>query len=133
VLPLLRSPLLALLAGASVEGGLAHLPRVEVSDGSAVTTVVASPGYPETPITGAPIVLPPPEPGVTVFHAGTRRRDDGALVTAGGRVFAVTAVARTFADAQRASRSTAQSIDFPDKVLRRDIGWREQARRARTP
>jgi phosphoribosylamine---glycine ligase len=51
-------------------------------------------------------------------------------VTAGGRVFAVTAVAHDFASAQRASLDGATGIDFPDKVLRRDIGWRELARRA---
>ena len=81
-------------------------------------------------MTGAPIVLPEPAAGVSIFHAGTKRSEDGALVTAGGRVFAVTAVAPSFEEAQRLSLATAEMIQFPDKVLRRDIGWREQARRA---
>ena len=130
VLPLVESPLLNLLMGGAVEGGLASAPPVVVRAGAAVTTVVASPGYPETPITGAPIVLPTFAPGVVAFHAGTRHRDDGMLVTAGGRVFAVTAVAPSFEGAQRASLAGAEGIDFPNKVLRRDIGWRERARRA---
>jgi len=130
VLPLLDRGLLDLLMGASVEGGLADVREPVVRAGAAVTTVVASPGYPETPITGAPITLPPPAAGVVVFHAGTRTRDDGALVTSGGRVFAVTAVAGDFESAQRASLAGATDIAFPDKVLRRDIGWRELARRA---
>lgn len=132
VLPLLESPLVDLLLGCSEEGGLASAPRISVKDGAAVTTVVASPGYPDSPITGAPIVLPDFPPGVVAFHAGTRLRDDGTLVTAGGRVFAVTAVAPTFEGAQGASLAGAESIQFPDKVLRRDIGWRELARRAGT-
>jgi phosphoribosylamine--glycine ligase len=130
VLPLLDAGLLDLLMGASVEGGLAGVREPVVRAGAAVTTVVASPGYPETPMTGTPIHLPPTADGVVVFHAGTRSREDGALVTAGGRVFAVTAVANDFDAAQRASLAGAAAIDFPDKVLRRDIGWRELARRA---
>lgn len=133
VLPLLRTRLVDLLVGASAQDGLASATPVEVAVGAAVTTVVASAGYPDSPAVGAPIVLPPVWPGVTIFHAGTSLRADGTLVTAGGRVFAVTAVAATFAEAQRASRSTAELVDFDGKVLRRDIGWREQARRAGTP
>lgn len=132
VLPLLRTRLLDLLIGASIEGGLADAPQIESAAGAAVTTVVASPGYPGTPMPGAPIVLPTPSPGVTIFHAGTARREDGLLYAEGGRVFAVTAVAPTFAEAQRASRSTAEAIELRGKVLRRDIGWREQARHAGT-
>jgi phosphoribosylamine--glycine ligase len=130
VLPLLTSSLLELMVGASIEGGLRGARQPTVIDGAAVTTVIASPGYPETPITGAPVVLPPVSTGTLVFHAGTKRRDDGALVTSGGRVFAVTAVAASFEEAQRLSLSGADMIQFPDKVLRRDIGWRERARRA---
>lgn len=130
VLPLLERGLLSLLMGAAVEGGLRDVVPPAVRAGAAVTTVVASPGYPETPMTGAPITVPAMATGVVAFHAGTRQRDDGVLVTAGGRVFAVTAVADDFESAQRASLAGASAIEFPDKVLRRDIGWRELARRA---
>jgi phosphoribosylamine--glycine ligase len=74
--------------------------------------------------------LPPEERGVHVFHAGTAIDKSGELVTAGGRVFAVTAVGLTLADASRESARVAEAIDFDGKQLRRDIGWREQERGA---
>ena len=96
----------------------------------AVTTVLAARGYPETPEKGAPITIPEDLPeGVTVFHAGTRRDADGTLRVNGGRVLNVTAVASHFAEAQRLSRSAAERIEFAGKQFRRDIGWREAARR----
>jgi phosphoribosylamine--glycine ligase len=65
---------------------------------------------------------------VLVFHAGTARRGTGELVTAGGRVLAVTARAETFPEAQRLSRLAAERIAFDGKQFRRDIGWRELER-----
>jgi phosphoribosylamine--glycine ligase len=101
---------------------------------SAVTTVLAAAGYPERVRLGDAITLPQTlPPGVTLFHAGTALDASGALVTAGGRVLAVTAVADTFEEAQRLSRSTAQQVQFDGKQVRDDIGWREVARRAGTP
>ena len=96
--------------------------------GFAVTTVLASVGYPETPRTGDVITIPPADAGVTVFHAGTKRRSDGALVTNGGRVLALTASASTFEEAQRKSREFAGRVEFEGKQFRADIGWRELAR-----
>ena len=98
----------------------------------AVTTVLAAAGYPDTPRLGHPITLPDDVPdGVHVFHAGTGRDASGQLVTAGGRVLAVTGVARTFDDARSLSRETAARVEFAGKQYRDDIGWREAARRAR--
>jgi phosphoribosylamine--glycine ligase len=93
--------------------------------------VLASRGYPDTPEKGAVITIPSALPaGVTIFHAGTARGPDGALRANGGRVLTVTAVAPTFVEAQRRSREAAESIEFEGKVFRRDIGWREAARRS---
>jgi phosphoribosylamine--glycine ligase len=93
--------------------------------------VLASRGYPETPEKGAVISIPAILPeGVTVFHAATARGADGVLRANGGRVLTVTAVASTFAEAQRLSREAAEAIEFEGKVFRRDIGWREAARRS---
>ena len=104
---------------------------LEVSRQAAVTTVLASRGYPDSPETGAPILLPDRQaPGVTVFHAGTRRDADGTLRATGGRVLTVTAVAASFTEAQRLSREASEAVRFEGKVFRRDIGWREAARRA---
>ena len=96
--------------------------------GHAVTTVLAAAGYPESPRTGDVITIPPAPDDVLVFHAGTKRRDDGALVTSGGRVLAITALASSFEEAQRKSRDFASRVQFAGKQFRDDIGWRELAR-----
>jgi phosphoribosylamine--glycine ligase len=133
ILPLLASsllePALAIARGESLAGAapLAWRP------GFALTTVVASPGYPDAPTTGAPIVLPDADDDVLVFHAGTARDADGRLVTAGGRVLAVTALAPTLAEAQRRSAAYAERVEFAGRQYRRDIGWRALDRHARAP
>jgi phosphoribosylamine--glycine ligase len=101
-------------------------------EGACVTTVLAAANYPETPRTGDPITLPALADGVTVFHAGTARDAQGRLVTAGGRVLAVSAVAPTVAEAQRRSRAFAERVQFAGRQFRTDIGWREIARSERT-
>jgi phosphoribosylamine-glycine ligase len=91
---------------------------------------VAAEGYPGTVQPGATIELPPDEAGVIVFHAGTKRVLDGSLVTAGGRVLAVTALGATLAKAQALSASHAARVKFAGRQYRRDIGWRDLARAA---
>ena len=96
---------------------------------ASVTTVLAARGYPDRPEKGAEIHIPATlPPGVTVFHAGTTRGADGVLRASGGRVLNVTAVAPTFAEAQRRSRQAAEAVQFEGKIYRRDIGWREARR-----
>ena len=103
-------------------------------ESAAVTTVLAAAGYPEQVRTGDRITLPPIEhEGVHVFHGGTARNARGELVTAGGRVLAVTAVADTFERAQTLSRQYAEQTHFDGKQYRTDIGWRELGRRAGAP
>ena len=103
--------------------------RVSTSGGAAVTTVLASRGYPDAPEKGASIRLPDQQPsGVTVFHASTTRGSDGLLRVAGGRVLTATGVAPTFDEAQRLSRQAAEAVQFDGKTFRRDIGWREASR-----
>jgi phosphoribosylamine--glycine ligase len=65
---------------------------------------------------------------VIVYHAGTALHD-GRLVTAGGRVLAVTGIASDLSAAAERSRWAAAAIQFPGKYFRRDIGWRELTRR----
>jgi phosphoribosylamine---glycine ligase len=131
VLPLMRSSLLDSMIAVASGDGLAGVPAVAWGSGFAVTTVLAARGYPDAPATGDVITLPERDARVIPFHAGTSRRADGALVTAGGRVLAATAVAPTFDVAQRASTDYASAVDFAGKQYRTDIGWRESARRAR--
>jgi len=105
---------------------------LRIARASAVTTVLAARGYPDAPEKGAVITIPRDLPdGVTVFHAGTARGDDGVLRASGGRVLTVTAVATDFASAQAASRAASEAVTFEGKVFRRDIGWREAARQGR--
>lgn len=128
VLPLLKPGLLGALE--RIARGESPGP-VESLPGHAVTTVLASRGYPENPAKGAPITLPAdPGSGIAIFHAGTARDEDGVLRVAGGRVLNVTGTGSSFADAQRRSRDGAERIQFETKVFRGDIGWRELARSA---
>ena len=126
VLPLVDRGLAALFEAAARGEAL---PEITLRSGAAVTTVLAAKGYPDAPEKGAEITIPDHLPaGVTVYHAGTARRDDGALVTAGGRVLAVTAVAETFGAARAASLEGAAAVRFAGKQFRSDIGWREVSR-----
>ena len=61
---------------------------------------------------------------VTVYHAGTRMDDEGRVLTNGGRVLNVTALAPTFEAARDLAYEACEKIDFEGKTLRRDIGLR---------
>ena len=131
ILPLMRSSLLDLISTIARDEPIASAANIQWHPGFSVTTVVAAPGYPAAPRTGQSVTLPPEQPGVTVFHAGTSAGPDGDLRAAGGRVLAVTAVAPTLAGAQRLSRDHAQAVRLDGKQLRTDIGWRDLRRNAR--
>jgi phosphoribosylamine--glycine ligase len=131
VLPLLRSSLLDMMLAAARGESLADV-RAEFQRGVALTTVVAANGYPDTPRLGDRIAIPDwldDSHDVLLFHAGTRILDD-QLVTSGGRVFAVTGLGNTIAEAADRSRRAADAIQFEGKYFRRDIGWRELQRNA---
>lgn len=120
VLPLLSSPLLRWILPVAQGTELPDAPFVWEPK-SAVTTVVAAAGYPGRARIGDPIQLPPPHADTVVFHAGTARDDSGRLVSAGGRVVAVTGVAKTLEQAAALSRRAAEGIQLEGKQLRRDI------------
>jgi phosphoribosylamine--glycine ligase len=131
LMPLMDSSLLELLAAVGAGGSLARSRAPDWKPLSAVTTVVAAEGYPEKARTGDVIELPEAPDGVNIFHAGTARNPSGDLVTAGGRVLAVTAVAEQLSDAAEQSRAVAEEVSFKGKQLRGDIAWRELTRGAR--
>jgi phosphoribosylamine---glycine ligase len=131
LMPLMDSSLLELLASVGGGGSLASARAPDWRPLFSVTTVVAAEGYPEKPRTGDVIHLPDVEDEVQIFHAGTALNSAGELVTAGGRVVAVAAVADTLLEAAERSRSVAEEISFKGKQLRRDIAWRELTRGAR--
>jgi phosphoribosylamine--glycine ligase len=131
LMPLMDSSLLELIASVAGGGSLANSRPPDWKPLVAVTTVVAADGYPEKPRTGDVIHLPEPPGDVHVFHAGTALSSSGELVTAGGRVLAVTAVAEGLLEAAERSREYAEQVSFKGKQLRGDIGWRELTRGAR--
>jgi phosphoribosylamine--glycine ligase len=117
VLALLATPLGGLLKAAAT-GTLARHPALEWRPGAAVTVVVASHNYPGTPRTGD-VIEGAERPGV--IHAGTARRADGALVSAGGRVLSVTATGSDLAAARAAAYALVDGISLDGSHHRTDI------------
>jgi phosphoribosylamine--glycine ligase len=92
---------------------------------SALGVVMAAAGYPASPRKGDLIEgLPAGSEDMQVFHAGTQRREDGALFTSGGRVLTVTALGEPLRAAQQRAYAALESIRFDGMQLRRDIGHR---------
>jgi phosphoribosylamine--glycine ligase len=121
LLPRMKSDLLEVCL-AVVENRLAGV-DVAWDDGASVCVMLASGGYPGAYKTGFPIEgIEDVDPDVLVFHAGTRRRDDGALVTAGGRVLAVTATGPSLEEARAKAYRNIERIRFEAMHYRRDIG-----------
>lgn len=127
VLPLLESDLLELLQACAERRLTDH--QVEWKPGCAVTVVLASGGYPGAYETGKPISGLDEAgslPGVVVFHAGTTDRA-GQVVTAGGRVLAVSAVGASFAEAIDRAYTGVEKIGFEGRHCRKDIAARVRA------
>ncbi len=98
---------------------------VQWDDDWAVSVVLTSAGYPGSYEKGKRIFGVDDAnamDGVTVYHAGTALDADGNLVTAGGRVLDVTAVAGTFEDARNRAYEACDKIWFEGKTYRHDIG-----------
>src|SRR6185436_20051619 len=110
-------------------GGLAGA-EMEWDERVAVTLVLASAGYPESPRTGDEITGLDAVPGeIELTHAGTAR-DGDRVVTAGGRVLNVTALGDGPAAARGAAYAAADQIQFEGRQLRRDIAARAVERSA---
>ncbi len=110
---------------AAVEGHLAGA-KLEWLPQPSVTVIAASKGYPGSFATGLEITgleEAAKQPGVTIFHSGTSNVD-GRLVTASGRVLAVTAVADTLPEARNQAYRALDKINFEGIYYRRDIAHR---------
>ncbi len=120
ILPRLKSDLLELFE-ATINGTLDRV-TIEWDERAAVTVVLASGGYPDKYETRKPIsgLGTARTPDVHIFHAGTRN-ENGKIVTAGGRVLAVTALGETAAAARARAYETVSQIDFEGCRYRRDI------------
>ncbi|MBO9521962.1 MAG: phosphoribosylamine--glycine ligase [Nocardioidaceae bacterium] len=118
LLALLDSPLAALLKGAA-DGKLHEVEPPRWKPGAAVAVVMASAGYPASSHSGD-VISGIESAGCDVIHAGTALVDD-ALVTAGGRVLAVTAVGEDLADARARAYDGVAAIRFDGAQYRTDI------------
>ncbi len=124
----LRSDL-TLLCEAALEGRLDEM-GMDWDPRAALGVVLAAGGYPDAVRKGDPIsgleraaMLPG-----KVFHAGTQARDDGTVITNGGRVLCAVGLGDSVADAQRAAYALVDCIAWEGMHCRRDIGYRAVAR-----
>lgn len=114
VLALLKTPLAELLYAAA-SGALKTFPPLRWRDGSAVSVVISTKGYPESPRSGDVIT------GADgLFHAGTKL-ENGVLQTAGGRVLCATATGRNLTEARAAAYELAGNVNIDGSHYRKDI------------
>ena len=115
---------------ASIDGTLSSLPPISWKKYSAVCVILASKGYPESYSKDEEIVgLDVSTPNSEVFHSGTRK-ENGKILTSGGRVLGVTAVGETLDVAITNAYLRVEKINWPSKYYRTDIGkkgltWRK--------
>jgi phosphoribosylamine--glycine ligase len=123
VMPLLQTDLVALLA--AMDNGTLADANISYFDKKAATVVAVSGGYPGAYEKNIPIIgweLAPKHPQTLVFHAGTAQANEG-LVTAGGRVVAVTSFGDTLGEAVQHAVATLEQIQFEGMYYRKDIGY----------
>ena len=119
VLPRLQTDLVSLLE-ATAKGKLKDC-SLSIDPRSATTVMIVSGGYPEEYEKGKVISGLQQESESIIFHAGTREKD-GEVLTAGGRVLAITSLADNFKDALKKSYSRIEKISFENMYYRKDIG-----------
>ncbi len=120
VLPLLESDLLEVMQ--AVTNGALDKTEVKFKDGNACCVIMASKGYPTAYEKGFEITIPD-EISDSVYVAGAELKD-GKLLTNGGRVLGVTAIADTLQNAIQASYDKVEKIHFDNSYCRKDIGQR---------
>jgi phosphoribosylamine---glycine ligase len=119
VLPRIKTDMVKLLKAAA-DGKLDKI-NLKIDVKTAVTTMLVAGGYPEDYKKGNVMEIPKATKDVLVFHAGTKSQNDQVL-TNGGRVIALTGMARTLGAAIRKSQSLARKVKYKGKYYRKDIG-----------
>lgn len=100
--------------------------QVRLRDAAAMIIVLAAKGYPGSYAKGDVIKLPDSLPDdVSIVHAGTRLSDTGELLSSGGRVLGVVALAPTLEEAAQKAYSVCDRVEWENKFFRRDIGHRQ--------
>lgn len=120
ILPRLKSDFIK-ICNAIVDGTLEGR-KIEWDNNAAVCVMLTSKGYPGSYQTDLPIEIGDIDSDVLLFHSGTARNESGELVTAGGRVIGVTALAPTIEEAREKAYRNAEKINFEGKQYRTDIG-----------
>jgi len=118
IFPRIESDIVPILTSAAT----GHLSgKLELKEDAAVTVVEASSGYPGVYRKGLPVSISQDFPvSATLFHAGTKMAD-GILVTAGGRVLAITGMGRNVAQARSVAYHGVEAVSFDGMVYRSDI------------
>jgi phosphoribosylamine--glycine ligase len=127
ILPLVDQDLVPILF-ASAQGRT--LPdKLKIKDEFAMVVVLASQGYPSTYPKGE-IINPPAQlpPSTMLIHAGTKINTNGDVVTSGGRVMGAVALGKSLESAKDSAYGLCESVHFPSKYFRKDIGHREFSR-----
>jgi phosphoribosylamine---glycine ligase len=96
---------------------------IRISTESALTVVLAAPGYPESPQTGGVLSISSQnsDPGSILFHAGTEQKN-GQILSSGGRVMAVTGIGPDLARAAQQAYAAVGRVHFEGMHYRKDIG-----------
>lgn len=98
--------------------------KMQTNPQTALQVVMAAPGYPDTPRTGAEIRLPdlPARGGEVIFHAGTKRDMQGTVLSSGGRILSAGALGTGIEAARRKAYAILDRIEMDGKYSRKDIG-----------
>jgi phosphoribosylamine--glycine ligase len=120
ILPRMASDLVELFV--AVGNQTLHSMQINIIPESAATVMLVSGGYPADYEKGKIIYNMEAVENSLVFHAGTKRNDAGNLITAGGRVLAITSLGEDMVSALTLSNQNAEKIKFENKHYRKDIG-----------
>lgn len=121
VFPRIQSDLVEVILS-TMNGQLSSV-NIQIDERAATTIILASGGYPQEFEKGKVITGMEDVSDAIVFHCGTRRNEQGELLTNGGRVLAVTALHQDWKAAIALSNKNAEQIQFEGKYYRRDIGF----------
>ncbi len=111
----------------ATENGNVAEQKIQMREEAAICVVMASAGYPGSFVKNTVIKnLEQAEeiPNVTIYHAATRREENGDITAQGGRVLGVTAIGKTVVAARESAYQAVDAINWPEGFCRRDIAWR---------